>query len=64
MNTHLRRYPMLLSCCSVACLLAAGATTRTESLGGSQQPNDRPTPQSGQDKGKDQGQGGQPSRPA
>jgi gas vesicle protein len=32
MNTHLRKYLVLLSCCTAACLLAACATTRTESL--------------------------------
>jgi hypothetical protein len=32
MNTYLRKYTMLLSCFTAACLLAACATTRTESL--------------------------------
>jgi hypothetical protein len=32
MNTYLRKYPMLLSCYIAACLLAACATSRTESL--------------------------------
>jgi hypothetical protein len=32
MNAYMRKYPLLLSCCISACLLAACATTRTESL--------------------------------
>jgi hypothetical protein len=32
MSAYLRKYPMLLGCCIAACLLAACATTRTESL--------------------------------
>jgi hypothetical protein len=32
MNTYLRKHLVLLSYCTVACLLAACATTRTESL--------------------------------
>jgi hypothetical protein len=31
-NTYLRTHLVLLSCCAAACLLAACATTRTESL--------------------------------
>src|ERR1700730_9901654 len=32
MYAYLRKYPLLLSCCISACLLAACAITRTESL--------------------------------